>query len=134
MIIVIDTNVLVSGLLSDTGNPVAIVDYLLTAKLKAAYDIKIISEYREVLKRPKFPFKPAEIDALLNYIEAEGLLVYPAPLKINLPDPFDLPFLEVAYSIESKILVTGNSKDYSDAGRKLVKVLTPAEFLTSTSL
>ncbi len=134
MIIVIDTNVLVSGLLSDTGNPAAIVNHLLTAKLKAAYDIKIISEYREVLKRPKFSFKPAEVDALVNYLEAEGLLVYPTALKTNLPDPSDLPFLEVACSIESKILVTGNSKDYSDAARKLVKVLTPAEFLSSASL
>ena len=134
MIVVIDTNVLVSGLLGDTGNPATIVNHLLAAKLKAAYDIKIISEYREVLKRPKFSFKPADVDALINYIEAEGLLVYPVPLNITLPDPADLPFLEVAYSIESKTLITGNSKDYSNAGRKLVKVLTPADFISSVSL
>jgi len=127
MIIVIDTNVLVSGLLKETGNPAALINHLLTGRLKLAYDLRIITEYREVLKRPKFSFKPAEIDALLNFIEAEGLLVYPDSLALNLPDPADLAFLEVACSIESKVLVTGNKKHFPESIKQQVKILSPAE-------
>ena len=129
MIIVIDTNVFVSGLLKETGSPAVIVNHLLTGRLKAAYDLRIISEYREVLKRPKFSFKPVEIDALLNYIEAEGVLVYPDSLALALPDTTDLPFLEVACSIDSKILVTGNNRHFPESISQQAKILSPAELL-----
>ena len=133
MIIVIDTNVIVSGLLKASGNPADIVNQLLSGKIRAAYDIRIIREYREVLKRPKFKFRKTDRDNLLSFIEGEGLLIYPEPLKISLPDPGDLPFLETAAAIKSKTLVTGNSKDYITPEISDVKIVSPAMFITSLS-
>ncbi|MGM0652845.1 MAG: putative toxin-antitoxin system toxin component, PIN family [Bacillota bacterium] len=133
MIIVIDTNVIVSGLLKASGNPAAIVNYLLSGKIRAAYDIRIIKEYREVLRRPRFNFKDSDTDNFINFIEGEGLLIYPEPLKISLPDPADLPFLETAAAVKSKTLVTGNSKDYPDAESIRVNLVSPANFVTSLS-
>jgi predicted nucleic acid-binding protein len=49
MIVVADTNVLVSGLLSAHGNPARVLDLLTTGDLKAAYDDRIATEYRQVL-------------------------------------------------------------------------------------
>ena len=129
MIIVIDTNVLVSGLLKASGNPAAVSNHVLTGNIKTAYDIRIIKEYREVLIRPKFNFQTAEIDALINFLEVEGLLVYPKPLKAKLPDPDDLPFLEVAAAIKTRTLVTGNSRDYPESESQGVHILTPAELV-----
>ncbi len=126
MIVVVDTNVLVSGLLKASGNPVEVVNHLLAGKIKAAYDIRIMREYREVLKRPKFNFQAAEIEALINFLEIEGMLVYPQVLKVKLPDPDDLPFLEVAAAIKSRILVTGNSRDYPETELQGVRILNPA--------
>lgn len=133
MIIVIDTNVIVSGLLKASGNPAAIVNYLLSGRIRAAYDIRIISEYREVLRRPRFNFKISDTDNFINFIEGEGLLIYPEPLKISLPDPGDLPFIETAAAIKSKTLVTGNSKDYPNAGNISVNIVSPASLITSMS-
>ena len=133
MIIVIDTNVIVSGLLKASGNPAEIVNYLLSRKIRAAYDIRIIRKYREVLRRPRFNFKISDTDNFINFIEGEGLLIYPEPLKISLPDPGDLPFLETAAAINSKTLVTGNSKDYPNAENTSVKIVSPVSFITSLS-
>ena len=133
MIIVIDTNIIVSGLLKASGNPAVIVNQLLSGKVRAAYDIRIIREYREVLRRPKFKFDKIDRDNLLNFIEGEGLLIYPEPLKISLPDPDDLPFLETAAAIKSKTLVTGNSKDYTTPEISDVKIISPAGFIASLS-
>ena len=133
MIIVVDTNIIVSGLLKASGNPAVIVNQLLSGKVRAAYDIRIIREYREVLRRPKFKFDKIDRDNLLNFIEGEGLLIYPEPLKISLPVPDDLPFLETAAAIKSKTLVTGNSKDYTTPEISDVKIISPAGFIASLS-
>ena len=50
---VLDTNVLVSGLLSPFGPPGRLVDALLARHLRIASDDRIEAEYREVLARPK---------------------------------------------------------------------------------
>ena len=52
MIVVVDTSVLVSGLLSAHGAPARVIDLLTTGDLKVAYDDRIAIEYRQVLARP----------------------------------------------------------------------------------
>jgi len=56
MIIVLDTNVLVAGLLDSFGKPAAIVALLTEGKLRLAFDARIITEYRQVLNYPKLKF------------------------------------------------------------------------------
>ncbi len=55
-----------------------------------------------------------------------NVLVSPSPLKTKLPDPSDLPFLEVAAS-EGVPIITGNKKHFESAAG--IKIFTPAEFL-----
>jgi len=54
---VLDTNVIVSGLISPLGPPGRIVDALLARKLLIAVDDRILQEYREDMGRPKFLFR-----------------------------------------------------------------------------
>lgn len=131
MIIVLDPNVLVSGLLKGRSNPGIIVNQVASGRIRLAYDFRIIDEYRRVLKRPRFNFRENEIEALLKQIEAEGLVVTAAPLALNLPDPADRPFWEVAAAGEGFPLVTGNRKHYPPEGLPVIKVLSPAEFIQS---
>ena len=56
MLVVIDTNVLVSALWSKNGAPAKIISLVLQGKLIPCYDYRILSEYRTVLARPKFGF------------------------------------------------------------------------------
>lgn len=126
--VVLDTNVLVSALLNSFGSPARVLDLALAGELVVAYDDRVLSEWREVLGRETFAFSPADVGALLALVEREGLGISPPPLGVELPDPDDLPFLEVACEVGAQ-LVTGNSKHYPPDLRRGVEVIGPAEFL-----
>jgi putative PIN family toxin of toxin-antitoxin system len=128
--IVLDTNVLVAGLLSPFGPCGDIVRMVSSGDLTLCCDARILSEYREVLKRPKFRFAEDGIDALLDFIASRGQMVAPSPLPKPLPDPDDEPFLEVAIAGRAACLATGNRVHFPGRLRQGVKVLSPREFLT----
>src|SRR5215471_10690465 len=128
MRVVIDTNVLVSGLIDPHGSPGRVLDYILSRLLIVLYDDRILSEYRDVLLRPAFGFQRSDIEALLDFIEFSGEHVTAGPIEWLLPDPGDLPFLEVALSGSAEALVTGNLKHFLPARRHYpVSILSPGE-------
>ena len=132
MRIVIDTNVLVSGVMNPQGPPGRIVDEVLAGAFTVLYDDRIMSEYREVLARPAFGFSLTDIDALLDFIEMTGEPVTGLRLPIVLPDPRDLPFLEVAAAGRADAVITGNTRHFKPRrGQHGVKICTPAEFVRS---
>lgn len=128
MIVVLDTNVLVSALISPFGPPARVLDLVLAGELRAAFDDRIFTEYREVLARPRFGFDPTDVSSLLEFLQGEGVSVNATPLAVTLPDPDDLPFLEVAATVVG-ILVAGNRVHYPKNLVGDVQVLAPAEFL-----
>ena len=129
MRLVVDTNVLVSGLLSPFGPPGVIVNLIAAGRVRLCYDTRIFAEYVEVLRRPAFPFGETEVAALLAQVAAEGDLVAPVPWPDRLPDPDDAPFLEVARAASADFLVTGNVKHFPADQRRGVRVVSPRAFL-----
>ena len=101
MRLVIDTNVLVSGLLSPFGPAGVIVGWIAAERLCLCYDARILGEYHDVLDRPAFPFAGENVAALLASIRAVGELVVPTPLPVALDHEADRPFLEVANAAQS---------------------------------
>lgn len=95
-VVVVDTNVLVAGLLSPFGPPGEILRMVASSTLRLCFDARILTEYEEVLARPKFRFNAEQIRTLTEHIQAEGLSVAGNPLLLRLPDPSDEPFLESA--------------------------------------
>ena len=71
MIIVLDTNVIVSGILRPYSKAASILRLVATGAITLAYDLRIFSEYRDVLNRPKFAFSMENIDAFLGQVEKE---------------------------------------------------------------
>ena len=130
MKIVLDTNVLVSGLLSPFGPCGEIVRMLSSAELTLALDARILTEYQEVLARPKFRFEQDKIDALLDHIEHLGLIVAPSPLAQSLPDVDDEPFLAVAIAAKVICIVTGNHIHFPSELCLGVTIFSPSEFLS----
>jgi len=130
MRLVIDTNVLVSAMLS----PGRAADRVLRQHVLAEdggidllVDERILAEYREVLSRPRFRFDGALVDALLadlallaTFIDAPAIADSATPLQ-------DLPFLEVALAGDADAIVTGNKRDYPSTGR--AELLSPSELL-----
>ena len=129
MRVVLDTNVLVSALLSVHGKPARILDLITNQQLTLLIDDRILTEYREVLTRPKFAFDQESIDDLVAFLDRVGEPVTASPLSYEIPDPDDLMFLEVALAGNADALITGNKHDYGRS-TKDVAILTPAEFLT----
>ena len=129
MRIVLDTNVLLSGLLSPSGPPGNIVRLITTRAVRVCYDARILVEYRQVLLRPAFPFTEIQVDSLLDQLQADGDLVAALPLVERLPDFEDEVFLEVALAGNAQCLVTGNLRHYPQKNRHGVRVVSPREFL-----
>jgi putative PIN family toxin of toxin-antitoxin system len=127
--VVVDTNVLVAGLLSPFGPPGEIVRMIASGTLRLCFDARILTEYSEVLARPRFQFSHEHTLALLEQIKAEGLSVAGSPLPARLPDHTDEPFLETAVAGKAECLITGNTKHFPSGRRQGMAVLSPRELL-----
>jgi len=129
MIVVLDTNVLVSGILKPLSKSADILRLIADGMIQLAYDFRLLSEYREVLSRPKFNLAKEAVETFLVRVEEEGLLVSAKPLNYGLADPDDEPFLEVALSAGVASIVTGNKRHFPKREYGGVKILSPKEFL-----
>ena len=129
MKIVLDTDVLVAGLLSPFGPCAEIVRMVSSGELTLYFDARILSEYDEVLRRSRFRFHVDKVVALLEHIEHRGHIVASSPLSNSLPDPGEQPFLEVAVAGQAVCLVTGNLAHFPARVCQGVKVLSPRAFL-----
>lgn len=131
MKVVIDTNVMVSGLLKPFSPSGEIVRMAADGKILICYDARILLEYDSVLRREKFGFEHSLIDILMDLVKETGVCCAGSPLKTRLPDNDDEMFLEVAASEpQCQILITGNIKHFPQKLCGNVKVLNPREFLT----
>jgi len=130
MNIVLDTNVLVAGLLSPFGPCGHIVRMVSSGELTLSFDARILAEYEEVLDRPKFKLQKEQVATFLDHIEHQGLMVATSPLSRSLPDADDDPFLEVAIAARVTCIVTGNQIHFPTELCQGVKVFSPADFLT----
>ncbi len=126
---VIDTNVLVSALLSshDDAATVLVVGKLFSGEVIPLFSDEILKEYNEVLRRDKFHFSEKTVSILLSAIEKYGERIVPAPTGELLPDMKDLPFYEVVVEKQedAAYLVTGNIKHFP----KKPFIVTAKEFL-----
>lgn len=128
--IVLDTNVLVSALITkDENSPIVkIVSNIFqdNTRLKVYYCAEIINEYKHVLAREKFNFNKSVIEKLVNSISHLGCKINRLESGLQLKDLSDLPFYETLLAINEKssYLITGNTKHFPNDNR----VLTPREF------
>ncbi|MBW2344657.1 MAG: putative toxin-antitoxin system toxin component, PIN family [Deltaproteobacteria bacterium] len=96
MKLVLDTNVLISGILNPSGPPGRIVDFLRNGFLQLVIDDRIFSEYADVLRRKYFLryFKESEREDVIEYISKNSYYTSTRVVVHNMPDESDVPFLE----------------------------------------
>lgn len=128
MKVVVDTNVIVSGLLTPAGVCGQILDLLLEGVLRPCVDDRLLTEYEGVLLEPRFTFTSAQVSTVLEMFRTAGEPVAALPLDAALPHEDDRPFLEVAAASQA-ILVTGNARHFPKEACKGVTVVRPAELL-----
>ena len=130
MKIVLDTNIVVSGLLKSQGNPAQVLTLALAGAVQVCHDERILAEYAEVLARPRFKFDPKRVREVLAKLDVDGLAVDASgESNLDLPDADDEPFLAVALAASVDFLVTGNLADYPPVKRRGCAVVSPAAFM-----
>ena len=122
--IVIDTNVLVSALLSPEGNPAKVLALAMNDQYTVCYDSRIMLEYENVLRRSKFPFDPQDVMGLINTLIQRGTAVVAAPHDEIFTDSADKKFYEVAKTVGA-YLITGNGRHFPADPC----IISPADFL-----
>ena len=128
MRVVLDTHILVSGLMT-RGGLVDRILRLVADEINQPYVSRsILFEYEDVLPRSAFGIDPEEVAETLAVFRLSAELVTPAPLAVSLPHPSDLPFLEVAKAADAA-LVTGNLRHFPAKVRAGVRVVSPVQFL-----
>jgi uncharacterized protein len=125
---VIDTNVVVSGLLSASGPCARVQDAVMEGRIRLVHDARILAEYRDVLCRPRLRLKPADV---MHFLAAMGgqMSVSPQRIAVTGPDPDDLAFVEAALAVPDRTIVTGNIADFPDRILQGVRLLTPVQAL-----
>ena len=129
--VVIDTNVLVSALISK-GKPYFIYyELIATKKIKVHISESIINEYVSVLSRSKFTkyrgFHKNSQLIILNLYKLSS--VFFPNIKIDvIKDVPDNRFLELAVFSKADFLITGNTNDFNIGIYKGVNIITPSEY------
>ena len=129
MKIVLDTNVLVPGMLNPRGAPANILRLVLNESIDIVADERILVEYESVLRRPKLSAIRENADIVINQISFMAERVTAGPLKIRIPDPDDLPFMEVAQAARADAVVTGNERHFPSRACGRIKIWSPRELL-----
>ena len=134
MKIVLDTNVVISGLLIP-GGPGKIVDLWTENKLTGVVSQALIEEYFDVLLRPKFKRAGTIIerqDLLMGLLEMKNsVFAYPGiQLDVVREDPEDNRVLECAVEGKVSYIISGDDHLLVLKEFQGIAIVTPAEFIT----
>jgi len=125
MRIVLDTNVIVSALLTPTGLPAKILNLILERIIKVVYDNDILAEYVNVLSRKELKINMELAEYVIDFIKKDGEFVITKLSKIKFSDESDRKFYDVYKTAGTLFLITGNARHFpKEAG-----IVSPKEFL-----
>ena len=110
---IVDTNILIAGLISSNNSPVTqIVDAMLNGTIIYSLSPALLQEYREVLLRPKLrklhKLSEKEIDQFLTEIIANSVFCEPSKRKEKVPDRGDNHLLDLLQYTKNAMLITGD--------------------------
>lgn len=133
MLVVFDTNVLISGLKSARGVSFQLIRLIQTGHIQPAISAPLMFEYDDVASRPGLlpHFHPSDIRAFLDWFTSVSSLhkVY-FLWRPLLKAPKDDLVLECAVSSGARTIVTYNSSDFLKAESLGVHVVTPSQLLS----
>lgn len=132
--VVLDTNVLISGVLFG-GKPRRIIESVVKGKIKVYLSPVILDEFKDVIARPKFGLGDETSFEITREIEDIFLFVFPKIVIERIKDdPDDNAILECALAADAEYIVTGDPHLLSLDSFKGMQILTPATFLTELTL
>ncbi|MCK6528204.1 PIN domain-containing protein [Myxococcota bacterium] len=132
MVIVLDTNALISALWSRRGASFRLLSLVGTGRFDIAISVPLVLEYEGVCDRmlPELRVDAGDLGVVLDYLCAVAIH---RPVfflwRPTLPDPKDDMVLELAVDAGAAVIVTFNKRDFVGTDRFGIRVLTPREYL-----
>lgn len=129
MIIVIDTNVLISGIFF-SGAPHQVLRAWLDENIQVAISREILSEYQRVANIIASDHPGIDITKMLDFlIQKATLFDAPALLEKVCADPDDDKFLACALASSSKFIISGDKHLLTVSGNQGIEIVKPKAFL-----
>lgn len=131
--VVIDTNVIVAGLVTahETSPVARILDGMLAAAFPFVVSAALLAEYRAVLVRPGLRklhgLKVSEVEAILTDLAQHAIVLAPVAAP-PAPDPGDQLLWELLAARADLLLITGGKLLLQDAGMQ-GRVISPHAFV-----
>lgn len=132
--VVLDANVLISGLISHSGPPSKILDAWLKGDFELFTSPHILQELERVLNYPRISTRLSS-EQILVFCDhfSHQTKVTSGKLKLDVLslDPSDNIYLACAVEAKANYLVTGNLHHFVEVGQSYfdIKVLSPRDFL-----
>ncbi len=129
MRIVLDTNVLISGIFFG-GPPGRVLSAWADGEFELVASVEIVAEYRRVVARLGRRFPAVDTRSILDVVIRESRLIDPVPVPPSAcDDPDDLKFLACAVAGGAHAIVSGDRALLKASGYRGVEVLTPGAFV-----
>jgi putative PIN family toxin of toxin-antitoxin system len=126
--VVIDTNVLVSALLTSGGLPEVVINLAISGEVQWFASESVLAEYKEVLKRPRLAIDSGKAADAMARILATVSVISAAVRVAAASDPDDNQFLECVEAAQAHYLVTGNIRHCPEVWKE-TRIVTPREFI-----
>ncbi|MFQ5741790.1 MAG: putative toxin-antitoxin system toxin component, PIN family [Acidobacteriota bacterium] len=131
MNIVLDTNVLISGIFF-SGIPGRILAAWAVGRFDLLATVEILIEYRRVAERLHDEFPAVEVKGILDLITQETRIIEPVSIPATAcDDPDDLKFLSCALAGRADYVISGDRALLRASGFQGLRVVTPREFARS---
>jgi uncharacterized protein len=128
MRIVVDSNVLISGLFWG-GTPAEILHAWAEGKLKVVCSAEIIDEYNRIARRLNPGLDTSQIDRFLSFLIGRSEIVQPNHwFKVVLDDPGDNKFIECAFHAQANLIISGDKHLLRLEKFGPIQLLSPSEF------
>jgi len=139
MIVVLDTNVVISALLSAGGPPAQIIAHWEAGRFDVATSEPLLHEMKRVLGyervRKHLALTPEEIDSLIKGWRTTAIYVEPeAELRVVADDPDDNRVLECAAAADARVIVSGDDHLLDLGEYRGIEILPPAGFIVYLNL
>ena len=110
MLVVLDTNILLSALRAERSPPAVIVDAWAAGRFGLATSLAQITEFKRAARYPKLrPYLPrGAVGRLVNGLRSAEVLFKRLPGGVDAPDPNDAHLIATAIMASADFLVTGD--------------------------
>jgi putative PIN family toxin of toxin-antitoxin system len=126
---ILDTNVVISALLTPAGPPAAVVDLGLARQFRWYVSEPISVEYGVVLARKRLGIDPRRASKVFVDLRNAAVVVAPTRKLRECTDASDNKFLECALEARADYVVTGNVRHYPERFQD-IRIVLPRKFLT----